>query len=107
MNRTTVLAAMLVAIASVSAATAQERIWFSFDKPEAAKPWQTVNDGVMGGRSVGNVKVNEDNKLEFSGFKVGCEETYQHHLQGVYADQHAIYWCFTTTLVKRICKAAC
>jgi hypothetical protein len=31
---------------------------------------------------------------------VTCEGTYQHHLQGVCADQDAIYWCFTTTLVK-------
>ena len=29
-----------------------------------------------------------------------CEGTYQHHLQGVAADDQAIYWSFTTTLVK-------
>ncbi len=33
-------------------------------------------------------------------FKVLCEGTYQHHLQGVCTDENAIYWCFTTTLVK-------
>jgi hypothetical protein len=32
--------------------------------------------------------------------KTECEGTYQHHLQGVCADKDAIYWCFTTTLVK-------
>ena len=48
-------------------ATAQERTLFSFDSPEAAKPWQTVNDGVMGGRSVGRFKINEDKKMEFFG----------------------------------------
>jgi hypothetical protein len=31
---------------------------------------------------------------------VTCEGTYSHHLQGVCADGEAIYWCFTTTLVK-------
>ena len=32
-----------------------------------AKPWQTVNDGVMGGRSDGRFKINEDKKMEFFG----------------------------------------
>lgn len=31
---------------------------------------------------------------------VTCEGTYRHHLQGVCTDEDAIYWCFTTTLVK-------
>ncbi len=31
---------------------------------------------------------------------VTCEGTYPHHLQGVCVDDQAIYWCFTTTLVK-------
>ncbi|MEZ5944940.1 MAG: hypothetical protein R3C18_26445 [Planctomycetaceae bacterium] len=31
---------------------------------------------------------------------VTCEGTYQHHLQGICADTEAIYWSFTTTLVK-------
>ncbi len=31
---------------------------------------------------------------------VTCEGTYQHHLQGICADGDAIYWSFTTTLVK-------
>lgn len=29
-----------------------------------------------------------------------CEGIYPHHLQGICADQNAIYWSFTTTLVK-------
>ena len=33
-------------------------------------------------------------------FKVLCEGTYQHHLQGVCTDEKSIYWSFTTTLVK-------
>lgn len=31
---------------------------------------------------------------------VTCEGTYRHHLQGICADNEAIYWSFTTTLVK-------
>jgi len=31
---------------------------------------------------------------------VACEGTYPHHLQGICADKGAIYWCFTTQLVK-------
>ncbi|MEZ6091452.1 MAG: hypothetical protein R3C05_26235 [Pirellulaceae bacterium] len=31
---------------------------------------------------------------------IDCEGTYQHHLQGICADTEAIYWSFTTTLVK-------
>lgn len=31
---------------------------------------------------------------------VTCEGTYPHHLQGVCTGTDAIYWCFTTTLVK-------
>ncbi|NQV23671.1 MAG: hypothetical protein HQ518_04810 [Rhodopirellula sp.] len=31
---------------------------------------------------------------------MSCEGTYQHHLQGICVDDEAIYWSFTTTLVK-------
>jgi hypothetical protein len=31
---------------------------------------------------------------------VPCEGMYQHHLQGICVDREAIYWSFTTTLVK-------
>ncbi len=46
---------------------AEDRILFKFDDPEAAKPWQTVNDGVMGGRSEGRFKINDDKNMEFFG----------------------------------------
>lgn len=54
-------------MASSVVAEAKERVLFSFDKPDSAKPWQTVNDGVMGGRSVDRFKINEDKKMEFFG----------------------------------------
>lgn len=41
-------------------------VLFDFASADAVKQWQTVNDGVMGGVSDGNVKVT-DNRLEFYG----------------------------------------
>ena len=41
------------------------RVLFNFENAEGAKPWQTVNDGVMGGRSDGRFKINEDKNMEF------------------------------------------
>ena len=60
---------LLLFVLSLSPLLADEkdRMLFKFDKPEAAKPWQTVNDGVMGGRSDGRFKINEDKKMEFFG----------------------------------------
>jgi hypothetical protein len=67
MQRTTTFAMMLFVIATVSVVGAEERMLFRFDKPDSAKPWQTVNDGVMGGRSVGRFKINEAKNMEFFG----------------------------------------
>ncbi|HQX52781.1 MAG TPA: glycerophosphodiester phosphodiesterase [Planctomycetaceae bacterium] len=39
-------------------------------------------------------------KNEWTFRNVVCEGTYPHHLQGVCADDSAIFWSFTTTLVK-------
>lgn len=44
-----------------------DRVLFQFNEPDAAKLWQTVNDGVMGGRSEGLFKINDDKKMEFFG----------------------------------------
>src|SRR6056297_2416873 len=53
--------------AALAAEADDSRVLFSFDKRETARSWQTVNDGVMGGRSVGRFKINENNKLVFYG----------------------------------------
>tara|TARA_B110000495_G_C23001828_1_gene591340 strand:- start:350 stop:1618 length:1269 start_codon:yes stop_codon:yes gene_type:complete len=60
---------LLAFVLTVSPLLADEkdRMLFKFDQPESAKPWQTVNDGVMGGRSDGRFKINEDKKMEFFG----------------------------------------
>ena len=40
---------------------------FDFTEADAAKQWQTVNDGVMGGVSEGKFKVTESKTMEFFG----------------------------------------
>ncbi len=45
----------------------EDRMVMSFDEEDIAKVWQAVNDGVMGGRSTGRLKITEDKKLEFFG----------------------------------------
>ncbi|MGY8771658.1 MAG: CIA30 family protein [Pirellulales bacterium] len=58
---------LFILTVSPSLADEKDRMLFKFDKPEAAKPWQSVNDGVMGGRSDGRFKINKDKNMEFSG----------------------------------------
>ncbi len=43
------------------------QVLFAFSKAEAAKEWQTVNDGVMGGVSEGQFKITDQKTLEFFG----------------------------------------
>ena len=43
------------------------RVLFEFTGADAAKEWQTVNDGVMGGVSEGNFKITDAKTLEFFG----------------------------------------
>ena len=61
-----ILLALMLASSTLMAED-QDRVLFSFDDPEAARTWQTVNDGVMGGRSDGRFTINEDKKMEFFG----------------------------------------
>jgi len=59
---------MLVQLASSSMhAEEGEQMLLSFDKPEAAKQWRTINDNVMGGVSEGRSRITEDKTLEFYG----------------------------------------
>jgi NADH dehydrogenase [ubiquinone] 1 alpha subcomplex assembly factor 1 len=43
------------------------RSLFTFKDTDVARQWQTVNDGVMGGRSDGRFRVNGEGNLEFFG----------------------------------------
>jgi NADH dehydrogenase [ubiquinone] 1 alpha subcomplex assembly factor 1 len=36
-----------------------KQMLLSFDKPEAAKQWQTINDNVMGGVSEGKCRITK------------------------------------------------
>jgi monofunctional biosynthetic peptidoglycan transglycosylase len=54
-------------MASPLMAQDQERLLFSFETPAAAQQWQTVNDGVMGGRSNGRFKISNEQRMEFYG----------------------------------------
>lgn len=40
---------------------------FDFTEADAAKQWQTVNDGVMGGFSEGKFKITDAKTMEFFG----------------------------------------
>jgi NADH dehydrogenase [ubiquinone] 1 alpha subcomplex assembly factor 1 len=63
-----VLAAfVLICLETAVRADDNQVVLFDFGKPDAAKQWQTVNDGVMGGVSDGRVKITEDKKMEFYG----------------------------------------
>jgi monofunctional biosynthetic peptidoglycan transglycosylase len=43
------------------------KLLFDFTGADAAKEWQTVNDGVMGGVSEGNFQITDQKTLEFYG----------------------------------------
>jgi monofunctional biosynthetic peptidoglycan transglycosylase len=43
------------------------RLLFNFADAAAAKQWQPVNDGVMGGRSDGRLKITENQTMQFFG----------------------------------------
>ena len=69
LRNTLLLATTLLALFGAIPVLAQEtrdRVLFSFQDAKAGG-WQTVNDGVMGGRSVGRYTVNDAKKLVFFG----------------------------------------
>jgi NADH dehydrogenase [ubiquinone] 1 alpha subcomplex assembly factor 1 len=70
-TKTVLLAASLVLISAIQAAAQEQgdgrRMLFSFNSPDAAKTWRTVNDGVMGGVSEGNARITKEKTLEFFG----------------------------------------
>ena len=65
--RTTFLLSLFASVSAVADSAADKRLLFSFINPESARQWQTVNDGVMGGRSDGRVRINQYKNLEFFG----------------------------------------
>jgi len=61
---------------------------------EPPAPLALLDDGAAGSR--GNAGSQAGSRFG----PVQCEGTYRHHLQGICADREAIYWSFTTQLVK-------
>ena len=61
--------AALILMCSVGTVQADEvqATLFDFSKPDVAKQWQTVNDGVMGGVSDGRVRITDKGIMEFYG----------------------------------------
>ena len=61
--------APLLLICSTAVAQAKDKPTglFKFGKPNAAKQWQTVNDGVMGGVSDGQFRITDKGTMEFFG----------------------------------------
>lgn len=68
MKRKALLAVFSIVLAtSPLMANNTDSVLFSFEKVDAARQWQTVNDGVMGGRSDGRFKINQRERMEFYG----------------------------------------
>lgn len=62
------LLTILLLLLSVSVAVAEDdKFLFDFSGDQAAQQWQTVNDGVMGGRSEGEFQITEEDTLKFTG----------------------------------------
>ncbi len=58
---------ILLALGSFVMADDTPKALFEFAGADAAKDWQAVNDGVMGGVSEGKFKITDKKTLEFSG----------------------------------------
>ena len=64
-----VFLAGVLALLMVATAMAEDTLipLFDFTEADAAKQWQTVNDGVMGGVSEGKFKITDAKTMEFFG----------------------------------------
>ena len=67
MKPTFLLACAVMIVGSFAMADDMPKVMFDFTGAEAAKEWQTVNDGVMGGVSEGKFKITDKKTLEFYG----------------------------------------
>jgi len=62
-----VLPLLLILMGSFVMAEETPQTLFDFTNADAAKAWQNVNDGVMGGVSEGKLKITDKKTLEFYG----------------------------------------
>jgi NADH dehydrogenase [ubiquinone] 1 alpha subcomplex assembly factor 1 len=63
----TLVLPLLFLLGSFVMAEEKPEVLFDFTNPDAAKEWQTVNDGVMGGASEGKLKITAEKTLEVLG----------------------------------------
>jgi monofunctional biosynthetic peptidoglycan transglycosylase len=63
----TLVLPLLILLGSFVMAEEKPEVLFDFTNPDAAKEWQTVNDGVMGGVSEGKLRITAEKTLEFFG----------------------------------------
>ncbi|WP_206028505.1 CIA30 family protein [Thalassoroseus pseudoceratinae] len=63
----TMLIVLSIGGATRAADHSEPRTLFNFNAADAAKQWQSVNDGVMGGRSDGSFKISNNQTMQFFG----------------------------------------
>ena len=66
-HKTGVLPLLLILMGSFAMAEETPQTLFDFTNADAAKAWQNVNDGVMGGISEGKFKITDAKTMEFFG----------------------------------------
>ena len=59
---------LLFFVATTLFADTNREVLLEFDRPASIRNWRAVNDGVMGGRSVGRYRLTDKNMLEFFGY---------------------------------------
>ncbi len=67
MNIPLVLTTLLVLCSAQEVAASEQSALVDFGKKEQTSGWNAVNDGVMGGRSVGKLKFTDDGVMRFYG----------------------------------------
>jgi monofunctional biosynthetic peptidoglycan transglycosylase len=58
---------LLLLLTSVLVADTKRQVLLNFENSKSIQNWRTINDGVMGGRSVGRYRLTENKMLEFYG----------------------------------------
>lgn len=68
MRKYSITATLLFFLSSTLFADTNREVVLDFDSPTSIRKWRAVNDGVMGGRSVGRYRLTDQNTLEFFGY---------------------------------------
>ena len=68
MRKISIAAVLLFFLSSPLFADANREVLLEFETPASIRNWRAVNDGVMGGRSVGRYRLTDKNTLEFFGY---------------------------------------